>query len=138
MKQYLTGALALIFALSAFAFTERSGSNYRIADSKTEPCNAESKKWFLITLDCANQVQVGDVRNQLNYRLSSTAEVGPACAATTCVCAILACPQTVGGQTRPNIGSTTQIYTELYNYFNYGILYGSILIKDQQNNERRL
>lgn len=137
MKQYLTGILALGLAISAFAFTERKGSPYQIAETKGEPCGAASKQWFLISLDCNSQVQVSDVRNPLNYQLSSTQGVTVACAASTCVCAILACPQTLGGQTKPIINSSAIIYTNLYNYFNFGMTYGDIAIKDQQNNERR-
>jgi hypothetical protein len=131
MKKYLSGLVAIVLAVVSFAFTvipSKSGP----AGTNADPCSAASKKWFLISLECNEQVMVSDVRNPSNYTLSSTNEVTLLCGGSECVCAILACPVWVGVQYRPNIGQTTTIYTELYNYFNFGSNYGSILEKDQQ------
>jgi hypothetical protein len=131
MKKYLSGLLALVLAVSAFAFTTKSSS--LSTSPNADPCSPASKKWFLITLDCNSQVQVGDVRNPLNYTVSNTAQVTELCQGSECVCAILACPTIIGGQTKPNITSTTSIYSNLYDYFYGGIISSAIAIKNQQN-----
>lgn len=135
MRKYLSGLVALGLAIGAFAFTNApTGKEQQISGKYADPCTENNKKWFLISLDCNSQVSVADLRNPSNYTLSSTQEVTALCAGSECVCAIWACPVYTAGQYRPNIGSSTTIYTELYNYFNFGMTYSTILIKDQQFN----
>lgn len=134
MKKYLTGVIALGLAICAFAFTNVTKST---TSKHADPCGEASKRWFKIFLDCNSQVSVSDVRNQLNYGASTPTEVNTLCQGTDCVCAIWACPMTIAGQSRPNIGSGTTIYQELYDYFNFGGSYADIRLKNQQGNNSR-
>lgn len=127
MKKVLSGLIALVFAVVAFAFTNKVNA----VNKPTDVCAAANKQWFLINLDCSSQMLDG-IRNQLNYSISSFDEVGTTCTGSECVCAILACPMIVSGTTRPNIGTSTDIYLHLTNYFKFGTIYGDIESKDQQ------
>ncbi len=127
----IIGALIAVIIISCTAFV--NSPKLAALRPNTEPCGELNKKWWLINLDCNSQIQVSDIRNPANYTMSSTDSVDWKCAASTCVCAILACPGNAPYIWMPNISSTTEIYQDLYNYFNFGLTYSDIAIKDEQN-----
>lgn len=131
MKKFLLGILSFSLAVACTAFAIKNDKG-----KKTDPCSADSKRWFKIKLDCNGQVNLSDIRNPQNYVLSSTQEVTGLCQGESCVCSILACPGNPPNQLLPNISSGTTIYTELYNYFVFhdpitGGVGGDVLLKDQ-------
>lgn len=137
MKKYLTGIIALVFAIGAFGFSNRGVIMGKETKQGKDICSESSKKWFKMLLDCNGQVSVSDLRNELNYTQSTQAEIGNLCYGTECVCAIWACPKVIMGISRPNIGSNTDIYLNLYNYLIGGQLSGDIVEKDQQGDNSR-
>jgi hypothetical protein len=130
MKKFLPGILGVLLALSCTAFMIKKEKK------QVDPCSEDSKKWYVIKLDCNGEVNLSDLRNPQNYKVSSTQEVTGLCQGSSCVCSIWACPGNPPNQDLPNIGSGTRIYTELYNYFIFhdpitGSVGGDVLLKDQ-------
>lgn len=129
----LIGALVAVIIISCTAWVDSPKAILSALKPNTEPCGEVSKRWWLINIDCASQVQVGDIRNPANYRyVNNYDSVWLHCAGSTCVCAIWACPAPFPNWDKPNISSTTAIYTDLYNYFHFGLTYSDIMIKDEQ------
>lgn len=130
MKRYLTGLLALGFAIIAFAFTKESKKivNGKEVVTAGEPCAEVNKKWFLINLECNGQGSFSDLTNAGNYTLSNATEAGESCQGTECVCAIFACATANG---TPMIPQNSSIYTALSNYWNFGVSSGLLKEKDQ-------
>jgi hypothetical protein len=139
MKKYLPGLIAATLAIAAFSFTNAPSFKNSAEGKKlyAEPCAESSKRWYAIILQCSEQGQLSLLRDPLNYGLTTPNEVAINCTGSECVCSIWACPST-GNMFRPNIGSGTRIYTELYNYFTWGATYTDIALKDQSyGTERR-
>ena len=128
MKQYVTGLLALVFAITAFAFTKESKKVVNGKAVAGDACSDANKVWFYINLECNSQNAVTDIRNSGNYTLAD-ADIYTNCTGTECICAIYACP-TAGGQ-YPIISQGTTIYTALTNFYNLGTTSPYLLIKDQ-------
>jgi hypothetical protein len=129
MKQYVTGLLALGFAISAFSFTKESKKivNGKEVGKAFDPCAQSSKRWWIINLECDAQ-NLSKIRNPGYYTLSTIQEVSELCTGTTCVCAIFACPTAANDY--PVISSGTSIYAELTNFVMYGTTSPDIITKD--------
>lgn len=130
MKRYLTGLLAIGFAIIAFAFTKESKKmiNGKEVATAADPCAESGKRWFLITLDCDSQTAFSQLVNAGNYTLSNQTEVNTLCQQWQCVCAIYAC-STTGGQAL--IPQSSSIYTALWEFYQYGQTSPLIKYKDQ-------
>lgn len=131
MKRYLTGLLALGFAITAFAFTKESKKmvNGKEVATAADPCAEVGKKWFLITLDCDSQTEFSQLVNAGNYTLSNQTEVNNLCMGISCVCAIYACQSS--SINYPLIPQGSSIYTALWNFYQYGQTSGLVRLKDQ-------
>ncbi len=132
MKKFLPGIIGVILAASCSAFILKKEQKKGL-DVKTDWCSPATKQWFMITLECAGQKPLTQIRDYRNYKISNTDSVTAYCNGYECICSILACPQHYPNQDYPDISSTTSIYTELYNYYNYGLTYGDITMKNSQN-----
>lgn len=130
MKRYLTGLLALGFAIIAFAFTKESKKivNGKEVVMAGDPCGDVNKRWFLITLDCDSQTEFSQLVNAGNYTSSNQTEVNNLCQQTQCVCAIYACQSSTG---QAMIPQSSSIYTALYNFYQFGQSSPLIKLKDQ-------
>lgn len=137
MKRYLTGLLALVFAFTAFAFTTKPKKmiNGKEVASSSDPCLTQNMKWFLMKLDCADQISFSDLVGTGNYTMTTQEVVANSCDGSSCVCAIIAC--TASNGTSPVISSGTSIYNALWNFFQFGQTSGLIITKDDFAQSRR-
>ncbi len=138
MKKYSPGMIAVILAVTAFAFTDVPSFKSTESSKKAliDPCPESQKKWFLMQLPCDLQLEVADVRNPNNYMEATIEEVLYDCNGSECVCAIWACP-VLGVSDVPNISSNTSIYEDLYRFFKYGATSINIELKDLIYEEQR-